>query len=36
VPVIGHRLVLESQARFSGVTQRGVVEAVLKKLPVPA
>jgi MoxR-like ATPase len=36
VPVIAHRLVLESQARFSGVTQRGVVEAVLKKLPVPA
>ncbi|HUC85735.1 MAG TPA: MoxR family ATPase [Candidatus Acidoferrales bacterium] len=36
VPVIAHRLVLESQARFSGVTQRGVVETVLKKLPVPA
>jgi len=36
VPVIAHRLVLEPQARFSGVTQRGVVEAVLKKLPVPA
>jgi MoxR-like ATPase len=34
--VIAHRLVLEPQARFSGVTQRGVVEAVLKKLPVPA
>ena len=36
VPVIAHRLVLEPQARFSGVTQRGVVEAALKKLPVPA
>jgi MoxR-like ATPase len=36
VPVIAHRVVLEPQARFSGVTQRGVVEAVLKKLPVPA
>ena len=36
VPVIAHRLVLEPQARFSGVTARGVVEAVLKKLPVPA
>jgi MoxR-like ATPase len=36
VSVIAHRLVLEPQARFSGITQRGVVEAVLKKLPVPA
>jgi MoxR-like ATPase len=36
VPVIAHRLVLEPQARFSGATARGVVEAVLKKLPVPA
>jgi MoxR-like ATPase len=36
VPVIAHRLVLEPQARFSGVTSRSVVEAVLKKLPVPA
>lgn len=36
VPVVAHRLVLESQARFSGVTQRGVVEELLKKLKVPA
>jgi MoxR-like ATPase len=36
VPVIAHRLVLEPQARFSGVTARGVVEDVLKKLNVPA
>ncbi len=36
VPVIAHRLVLEPQARFSGVTQRGVVEGILKKLAVPA
>ena len=36
VPVIAHRLVLEPQARFSGVTVRGVVEGILKKLPVPA
>jgi MoxR-like ATPase len=36
VSVIAHRLVLEPQARFSGVTQRGVVEEVLKKLKVPA
>jgi MoxR-like ATPase len=36
VPVIAHRLVLEPQARFSGITARGVVEEVVKKLPVPA
>src|SRR5580692_5703067 len=36
VPVIAHRLVLEPQARFSGVTARGVVEEALKKLRVPA
>ena len=36
VSVIAHRLVLEPQARFSGVTTRGVVEDVLKKLKVPA
>lgn len=36
VPVIAHRLVLEPQARFSGATQRGVVEEAVKKLPVPA
>jgi MoxR-like ATPase len=36
VPVIAHRVVLEPQARFSGVTQRGVVEDILKKLRVPA
>jgi MoxR-like ATPase len=36
VPVIAHRLVMEPQARFSGVTPRGVVDDVLKKLKVPA
>ena len=36
VPVIAHRLVLEPQSRFSGMTARGVVEDVFKKLPVPA
>jgi MoxR-like ATPase len=35
VPVIAHRLVMEPQARFSGQTARGVVEEVLKKIPVP-
>ena len=36
VPVIAHRLVMEPQARFSGLTARGVVEDVLKKSKVPA
>ncbi|HEX5400065.1 MAG TPA: MoxR family ATPase [Verrucomicrobiae bacterium] len=36
VAVIAHRLVLEPQARFSGVTARGVVEDILKQLRVPA
>jgi MoxR-like ATPase len=36
VPVVAHRLVLEPQARFSGVTARGVVLDILKQLPVPA
>lgn len=35
-PVIAHRLVMEPQARFSGLTARGVVEAVVKKIKVPA
>lgn len=36
VPVVAHRLVLEPQARFSGLSRRGVVEEILKKLKVPA
>ncbi len=36
VPVIAHRLVMEPQAKFSGVTARGVVAEVVKKLKVPA
>jgi MoxR-like ATPase len=36
VPVIAHRVVMEPQARFSGLTARGVVEAILTKLKVPA
>ena len=35
-PVLAHRMVMEPQARFSGVTARSVVEDVLKKIPVPA
>jgi MoxR-like ATPase len=36
VPVIAHRLVMEPQARFSGLTGRAVVEDVVKRTPVPA
>jgi MoxR-like ATPase len=36
IPVMAHRLVMQPQARFSGLTARGVVEDVLKKLKVPA
>ncbi len=35
-PVLAHRMVMEAQARFSGVTARSVVEDVIKKIPVPA
>jgi MoxR-like ATPase len=36
VAVIAHRLVMEPQARFSGLTARGVVEEIVKKTKVPA
>lgn len=36
VPVIAHRLVMEPQARFSGLTARGVVTDAVKKIKVPA
>ena len=36
VPVIAHRLVMQPQARFSGLTARGVVEDVVRKIKVPA
>ena len=36
VPVIAHRLVIDPQARFSGVTAPGIVEEIVKKVPVPA
>ena len=35
VPVMAHRLVLEPQAKFSGLTPRQVVEEIVKKVPVP-
>ncbi len=36
VSVLAHRLVMEPQARFSGLTARGVVEDLVKKIKVPA
>ncbi len=36
VPVIAHRLIMEPQARFSGLTSRSVVEAVVKATKVPS
>jgi len=36
VSVIAHRLVLEPQARFSGLTAHSVVEDIVKKTRVPA
>ena len=35
VPVLAHRMVMEPQARFSGVTAAGVITDILKKIPVP-
>jgi MoxR-like ATPase len=36
VPVIAHRLLLDPQAHFSGETAEGIVEDILKTVPVPA
>ncbi len=36
VPVVAHRLVIDPQARFSGVTAQGLVEEIVRKIPVPA
>jgi len=36
VAVIAHRLVIDPQAKFSGVTGRKLVDELLEKLPVPA
>ncbi|HZO85139.1 MAG TPA: MoxR family ATPase [Verrucomicrobiae bacterium] len=35
-PVIAHRLLLDPQSRFSGLTATSIVEDVLKKVPAPA
>jgi MoxR-like ATPase len=34
-PVMAHRLVLEPQAKFSGMTARQVVDEIVKRVPVP-
>jgi MoxR-like ATPase len=36
VPVVAHRLVLNPQARFSGLTAGQLVEDIVKQIPVPA
>jgi len=36
VPVIAHRMVIDPQARFSGMTAQRIVEDILKAIPVPA
>jgi MoxR-like ATPase len=35
-PVIAHRLVIDPQAKFTGVTARSVVQEILRRIPVPA
>jgi MoxR-like ATPase len=36
LPVMAHRMVVDSQARFTGVTAQSIVEEIVKTLPVPA
>jgi len=36
VPALAHRLLLDPQARFAGVTPQAVVEDILKRVPAPA
>ncbi len=35
LPVVAHRLMLDSQARFSGLTAKGVISDILKSVPAP-
>lgn len=35
VPVIAHRLVLEPDAQFAGLSNAGIVEQILRDIPVP-
>ena len=36
VPAVAHRLALDPQARFAGLTPEEVVEGIVERLPVPA
>jgi MoxR-like ATPase len=36
IPVLAHRLVLDPQAKFSGVSGAGLVADILREVPVPA
>jgi MoxR-like ATPase len=36
VAVLAHRLALEPPAKFSGLTATGVVQDIMRKVPVPA
>jgi len=36
IPVLAHRLVIDPQARFSGITSQAIVRDVLGKVPAPA
>lgn len=36
VPALAHRLILDSEARFSGISEATVVRDVLQQVPVPA
>jgi len=36
VPVLAHRLALDPEAKFAGATNQGIVEEILRSLPVPA
>jgi MoxR-like ATPase len=35
VEVLAHRLVLETKAKYSGVTKDGIVRELLERTPVP-
>jgi MoxR-like ATPase len=36
VPALAHRLILDSEARFSGISEVAIVRTVLEQVPVPA
>jgi MoxR-like ATPase len=35
IPVLSHRIVLETQAKYSGVRKEDVIKEILEKTPVP-